>query len=269
MARQKAKRRKKTPKKFNWSSQIVGIIFIGWSLLGMFQAGFLGTACLNVFRLLIGDLGLIGLILLLIWGIYLLALGKEPRISSKRYWGIFLIICGSCLWLSVWLFSKLELHTHFINITWQYLWSDLSSNSAGSHVGGGMLGSLLYSGTYFLVGQFGSYLIAVLLVMGGFCFLVGLSFSKMLHRLFYGLVWLISQIISGLQRAFIWSKNQVSALYTKHQNNVAHKKSAQAAKIMAEDAKKLQEQQAVAKKNDQVFKKSSTLLLYTSPSPPD
>jgi S-DNA-T family DNA segregation ATPase FtsK/SpoIIIE len=258
MAKQKAKQKKGTQRKLIWSPQIVGIIFIGWSLLGMFQAGFLGTACLNVFRLLIGDLGLIGLILLLIWGIYLLALGKEPAISAKWYWGIFLIICGSCLWLSVWFFSKLELHTHFTGITWQYLWADLSSSSAGSRVGGGMLGSLLYSGTYFLVGQFGSYFCATLLVVGGFCLLTELSFSKTLHHFFYGLVWLISQIISGLKQACVWSKNQVTALYAKHQSNTARKKSAKAAKIMAEDARKLQEQKMAANKVDQTFKNSTT-----------
>ena len=46
------------------------------------------------------------------------------------------------------------------------LQSDLKANQVTQNVGGGMIGAL-YQGTYFLVAQFGSYLIATLLLLAG------------------------------------------------------------------------------------------------------
>lgn len=220
MARRKTTR-KKRKNNFTLSPQIVGLIFIAWSLLGIFQAGFLGVACLNVFRLLIGDFGLLGLVILLAWGIYLLAFGKEPAIHLPQLAGSVVMLLGLCLWLTVWFFSKLDLHTHFINITWQYLWADLSTNSSGGHVGGGFLGSLLYSLTYFLVGQLGSYIIAVLIMIAGFCLLTGLSFTKTLHQFSKGFIWLISQIATGLKLTGSWIHSKLKSWHSKRQQLVA------------------------------------------------
>ncbi|WP_281164246.1 DNA translocase FtsK [Liquorilactobacillus sicerae] len=227
MARRKATR-KKRKKNFTLSPQIVGLIFIAWSLLGMFQAGFLGVACLNVFRLLIGDLGWLGLVVLLVWGIYLLALGKEPTFAPLKLWGGLAILLGLCSWLTVWFFSKLDLHTHFINITWQYLWADLSTNSSGGHVGGGLLGSLIYSLTYFLVGQFGSYLAAALIIAAGFCLLTGLSFTKTLHQFSKAVIWLIRQLITGLKLASNWLDVKLKTWHNKRQQLAITRQAGQA-----------------------------------------
>ncbi|MCI1699584.1 DNA translocase FtsK [Liquorilactobacillus nagelii] len=189
MARSRKRRSstKKRQRNFAFSPQLIGIIFIGWSLLGLFQAGYLGIACLNVFRLLIGDLAITGLILLLLVGFYLLARGKEPPVSTKVIGSLLLLYSGGTLWLTAFLFARLNLHTRFLGITWQYLWADLSSASAGSSVGGGVLGSLWYTASYFLTGQFGSYVLAILLLLGGICYLTGISLTKTLHFVLYNL----------------------------------------------------------------------------------
>lgn len=194
---------KKRRKNFAFSPQLIGIIFIGWSLLGLFQAGYLGIVCLNVFRLLIGDLAITGLILLLLIGVYLLARGKEPPISAKVIVSLLLLYSGGTLWLTASLFARLNLHTHFLGITWQYLWSDLTSASAGSSVGGGILGSLWYTASYFLTGQFGSYVIAILLLLGGICCLTGISLPKTLHLSLYYLVKVVSWLGKHLKPLFV------------------------------------------------------------------
>ncbi|MFU1827837.1 cell division protein FtsK, partial [Enterococcus faecium] len=51
---------------------------------------------------------------------------------------------------------------------------DIRRSQVSQNVGGGMVGAFFYRGTYFLVSQIGSYILAVLMIMIG-----GFLFSKM------------------------------------------------------------------------------------------
>lgn len=174
-----AQRKKNSKKKKQEVSEhLVGLILCIVSLFGCFNLGYLGTLIANAFRLVIGDGYQIGIILLLIFGVYLLIYGKEPQIKA-RYWGsILLMICGISLGLEAYFFNQLDLHNHFISVTWQYLVNDIVTSSLGSAVGGGMLGAMLYSVTYFLLSQIGSYFICFLLIASGICMLFGVSFQQ-------------------------------------------------------------------------------------------
>ena len=177
-----AKRKATVKKKKNlYSERMVGVILALISLLGIFHLGYLGILITNVFRLIIGDASLVGILLLLAFSIYLIIYGKEPQIQWRYYTAILLMILGFVLGLEVFFFSKIDLHSEFIKVTWQYLISDIIGANLGTAVGGGMLGALLYTVTYFLLSQIGSYFISGLLIFSGICVLFGISFQQVVQ----------------------------------------------------------------------------------------
>lgn len=173
-------KRKKTTitSKQVFSERVVGLILGVVSLFGIFHLGYLGVLIANAFRLLIGDAYLIGIGLLLLFSIYLLIYGKEPQIKPRYWGGILLVVLGISLGLEAVFFNKLDLHHNFIGITWQYLANDIVGSSLGTAVGGGMLGAFLYTGAYFLLAQFGAYLISIFFIGAGLCMLFGISLQQ-------------------------------------------------------------------------------------------
>ena len=184
-------KRKKTAaaQKQIFSERVVGLILGVVSFFGIFHLGYLGVLIANAFRLLVGDAYLIGIGLLLVFSIYLLIYGKEPQLKPRYWGGILLMILGISLGLESIFFNKLDLHNDFIGVTWQYLANDIVGASLGTAVGGGMIGALLYTGTNFLLAQFGSYLISILLIAAGLCMLFGISLQQVAQ--FFGKVGLV------------------------------------------------------------------------------
>lgn len=185
-----SKRKKTTAaQKQIFSERVVGLILGVVSFFGIFHLGYLGVLIANAFRLLVGDAYLIGIGLLLVFSIYLLIYGKEPQLKPRYWGGILLMILGISLGLEAIFFNKLDLHNDFIGVTWQYLANDIVGASLGTAVGGGMIGALLYTGTNFLLAQFGSYLISILLIAAGLCMLFGISLQQVAQ--FFGKVGLV------------------------------------------------------------------------------
>lgn len=184
-------KRKKTAaaQKQIFSERVVGLILGVVSFFGIFHLGYLGVLIANAFRLLVGDAYLIGIGLLLVFSTYLLIYGKEPQLKPRYWGGILLMILGISLGLEAIFFNKLDLHNDFIGVTWQYLANDIVGASLGTAVGGGMIGALLYTGTNFLLAQFGSYLISILLIAAGLCMLFGISLQQVAQ--FFGKVGLV------------------------------------------------------------------------------
>ena len=73
--------------------------------------------------------------------------------------------------------------TNIIKLTWQKLFTDIRGNTVNQNVGGGMVGGLLYSTTYFLVSQLGTYLISGLLILSGSLLLINMNILEMTDRI--------------------------------------------------------------------------------------
>ncbi|KRN89063.1 DNA translocase FtsK [Ligilactobacillus ceti] len=219
----KRKSRTRKRKKTEISERIIGFVFIILSILGFFKLGYLGITIRNVFRFFIGDVAPIGLILLCLSGLILLITGKEPKIK-KQYWiGFGLTLLGLDLLLEAILFNKLNLHTNFISITWQYLRQDILNNSLGTAVGGGMIGAFLYSGTYFLVSQIGTYIISGILLFFGCCAFWKITPQQSLEFIGQQLY----KVTKGVQSTSKKAKNFSQQKYQEHQELQAEKAQAE------------------------------------------
>lgn len=152
---------------------IAGFLFIFLSLLGLFKLGFLGVLFANLLRFFVGNAYPILAILLIFYGGWLL-FKHQVRVfdSPKRSIGLGLMYLGILIIVSAMLFAKV--HTKNPNIlgTIVNLWmSDFKHSTITQNLGGGVIGGALYQFTYFLVSQFGSYVLgAMSILIGGFLF---------------------------------------------------------------------------------------------------
>lgn len=173
-----AQKRRKTRRKKNGivlSEHVIGAIYILFAVLGFLGMGYLGVLLSNFLRLFVGDTYKVGFILMIIFGCCLLLTGKTPKLDKKRVCGLFICWSGILVMFSALMFARLDLHARFVSITWQYLAADLTSSTLGTTVGGGLVGAFLYTLTYFLTAQLGSYLAADILCFLGLCMMLNLS----------------------------------------------------------------------------------------------
>ena len=191
MARKQATSRKKTTsrkKRTTKASQQVsarslrvsGALMILIAALGLFKLGFVGAMIGNVVRIFWGDAYQIGIILGIILGGFLLVTAKWPRITARYGGGGALVYLGVMLFLTIHTIGTLGAHSHFIGITWNTIVNDMVGGSVASSVGGGLVGAVLYTMTFFLVAKPGSYLVAGLAAIVGLCVLAGVTVQEMI-----------------------------------------------------------------------------------------
>jgi len=142
----------------------------GFALVGglaLTRLGMLGVSLANVFRIFSGDSFYLLTALITGWALFLLFTGRLPKISKRYIFGGALAYAGLLLGMTARTMAAANVHAHFVAATWQILRSDFSLLTTETSSGGGIIGALLYSLTYPLLTQAGSYIIAVLLLVAG------------------------------------------------------------------------------------------------------
>ena len=169
MAKQtKKKTQRKNSKNTNpfLSIEAVAVFIIVYSLLAIFQLGFLGKFFANLIRFFIGDLFAFGGVCGVLAGFGMLFRGRMPKIMWRWTAAAISSSVALLLFVSVMTYSNF---TSSGSPVFQEMMSrfmvDFTSNTVSQRLGGGLLGTLLYSCTYFLVSQWGTYLIVFLLIV--------------------------------------------------------------------------------------------------------
>jgi len=189
MAKKKNSRAKQTKKAQEQKNQLMftltGLAFILLGIFASFKLGFLGRLIANVFRFLVGNTYLVFSIMMVLYGLILVFLRKEPRLKNRKHFlgGIF-IYTGVLIFLHAWLFRNIMTKdTHVLSLTWQKLLTDIRANVIDANVGGGMIGALLYNLTHFLVDQVGTYVIVFFLILVGTFFAGDFHWSNVVEKL--------------------------------------------------------------------------------------
>ena len=175
MAKKKrpAKRKKKTKKQQQQQEQLlaisIGFTLVLFAVFGFLKLGFLGTLVANGFRIIAGNSYQILCLLLAVLGFWVVVKNTNFKIGKSRRWfGGILFYLGILLFLHAHLFGKLHSgEPNILGTTWDLLVSDIKQSQVDNNVGGGMVGAALYSFTYFLIAQPGSYFVAILLLVTG------------------------------------------------------------------------------------------------------
>jgi S-DNA-T family DNA segregation ATPase FtsK/SpoIIIE len=180
MAQKKRAKKRKTKKQQKQQEKLIlvgiGLVFILFSVFGFFHLGFLGTLIANGFRIIGGNTYQVLCLALAVYGGWLAIKTTEARFTSfRRVAGCLLIYLGILIIMHAHLFNNVMNESpNVLQTTWSTLLDDTRRSQVAQNVGGGMIGALFYRGTYFLVSQIGSYILAVLMILIG-----GFLFSKM------------------------------------------------------------------------------------------
>ncbi|NDO26711.1 DNA translocase FtsK [Ligilactobacillus murinus] len=160
-----------------------GALALIFAVAIILDLGFLGTLFANMLRLVVGNTYQLGAVLLGILGSYWLLFDRVFKLRTNYLVGAILLYLGVVLWISASTFQNLAIHTDFIEAFFERAGHDLVSGTLNEDLAGGIIGVILYSLTYFLLGQIGSYLLACLLVGAGVLFICQISFSAVLENI--------------------------------------------------------------------------------------
>ena len=163
---------------------LIGIGFIVFGIIGGLKLGFLGILMANVFRFLVGNTFRVMSVLLVIYGVLLLFMGKDPKFKRKTIWiGGLIFYLGVLLFIEIGLFKQINRDTAIISLTWQKIYAEIKTNQISQSVGGGMIGATLYSVTYFLVSKFGSYVISFIAMGSGALLFLNIGLNDVIEKI--------------------------------------------------------------------------------------
>lgn len=177
------KKQTKNSKDLKLTWRAYGALALIFAVAIILDLGFLGTLFANMLRLVVGNTYQLGAVLLGILGSYWLLFDRVFKLRTNYLVGAILLYLGVVLWISASTFQNLAIHTDFIEAFFERAGHDLVSGTLNEDLAGGIIGVILYSLTYFLLGQIGSYLLACLLVGAGVLFICQISFSAVLENI--------------------------------------------------------------------------------------
>lgn len=164
-------------------NNLIGIVVLLLMLLGLFNLGAIGTFVANLMRIVVGQTYQLLIVIVGLYAICLTLKGKLPRFKRRYIVGGIIAYLGLLLIFHGTMFSQMNRHTDFIQITWSNLNQDILQGSIDMPVGGGMLGAYLYSGSYYLVSDVGTTLVALLLILVGVVIFFNLPVGQILTRI--------------------------------------------------------------------------------------
>nr|WP_034550842.1 DNA translocase FtsK [Carnobacterium funditum] len=178
----KKKNTKKKNKKQHFSIEIIGLIFILLSLLAASQLGFIGVLSANLFRFFVGNTFMVAALLLGLYGGYLVLRGTEPPFKNKRMIGLGIAYASTLLLLHAQLFAPIiDTNLNVVSASLRFFMADMTKNEITQSLGGGMIGGVMYSASYFLFSQLGTYLVVGWLWFISIFLIFDLSFKKFME----------------------------------------------------------------------------------------
>ncbi|MGY3703227.1 cell division protein FtsK [Vagococcus martis] len=252
MAKKKTKRaptKKQQAQQERTTYFLIGLSFIVFGILGGLRLGFLGMLMTNVFRFFVGNMHLVMALYLIVYGALLMLMGKDPKFKRKSLVvGLFVFFLGLLLFLEIGLFKQISRDTNILGMTWQKISSDIKASSVTQSVGGGMIGALLYTVTYFLVSKAGSYVVAVLAMIAGGLLVSNIGISQVADKV----VEFGTNFFHSLKEKKV-ERDEKKKLNEKNQSKVSENR----VRESTEHEKK--EQELVVNEDDEVEKEQLTL----------
>ena len=171
----KKKEKKDSKKKFEYSNEIIGILIVLISIIGIGNYGPVGHFISSFAVFLVGSLYIVLLLLLLVLGLFLIGKKDIPTTISSRQIGLGIIFLSVLIFLHTQYVLVNE--TEGINIiteTFDNLLLAFKSENAIGNVGGGIIGALF---SFLFVSAFknGTYIVVVTMAILGVILLFNVS----------------------------------------------------------------------------------------------
>ena len=182
MAKKKTKK-EKNKNKFEYSNEIVGVLVILFSIIGILGTGIVGNLARSFAIFLVGTLYLVLLILLAVIGICFILKKDPPNLFSSKMIGAYITIISILVIFHV---KYIELNgtkgTKIITETFNNLMISFNSNTALSNSGGGIIGALF---SYLFVTCFGkgAIIVTITLMILGIILMLNVSIMQILNKI--------------------------------------------------------------------------------------
>lgn len=201
---------RKRKRKKNYSTELVGIIFIFISVLAIGSFGFVGRFFANMIRLFVGETYQILAALGVVVGIYYVFNGKSPKFKTNRFIGSIILYIALLVFLHLNLFEPImAADVNIIQATWARIMDLFTSQIGTMTIGGGMVGAFLYALSYFLFANVGTYLFIAILVFIGIMSIGNFSYKN-----------LFKAIKTGFNKLSKWMGHLFKKLRTSFQDNI-------------------------------------------------
>lgn len=208
MARKAAHRRRPKQRRNRTNSRsknnrlmgsLTGILIILLTLTGMFQLGIIGNLVLGLYKMLVGQSYLLLMVIVMLYSCGLVIYNQMVHFRPHWVGGLTLFYAGILLLLHVRMFDELNQHSHFFVVTWNNVGRNIVNADSTLPVGGGLIGSAIYSLTNFLLGPIGSLALAWLLMLMGVIVFFQLPWHKIITATHQWLVTIFDRL-----RHFHW-----------------------------------------------------------------
>ena len=182
MAKKKQKKDSEK-KKFEYSNEVVGIILILTSIIGIGAYGPAGNFIRSFAVFLVGNIYIFLLAAVLLLGCYLILKRKAPEFNSLRWIGFYILIISFLVLLHLkYVILNSQEGVKIITETFNSLLVAFKSSSAISNSGGGIIGAIF---TYIFYSLFrdGTQIVVITLIVIGVILLFNTSLLDLLKKI--------------------------------------------------------------------------------------
>ena len=196
----KNKRRKKSSKRMNeiLKYEITGIVVLAFCLIIIVNGDKLFL--LNYpFYFLLGEWYIAGPLLCIGFAIYMIMKREMPPFANYRMSGLYIILLCFLLFSHI-RFLDIKIENNFIQSnsiianTFQDFIQIVKGNTSTKELGGGMIGAILTSVTYFIFGSLGSKILGFFAMVIGLILLTGKSLGDLLTKIWNGFVQFMNKL---------------------------------------------------------------------------
>lgn len=196
-------RKRGRKKKQSYSIEIIGILLIFICVLAIGEFGFVGRFFANILRFFVGETYPLFSSFGILLGIYYIFYGENPKFSTNRFLGSVLLYISLLVFLHLQLFEPImEADIDILSATWRRYLTLFNNDVISESIGGGMIGALLYSLSYFLFANVGTYIFIIIMAFIGIMSIGHFSYQKLFGRIKE----FIASIFSGIKTIFAKGK---------------------------------------------------------------
>ncbi|MDR3242113.1 MAG: DNA translocase FtsK [Lactobacillaceae bacterium] len=228
----KPRARKTTPRKTTrkksdstrYALHIAGILALLIEITAFGQFGLVGKFLANLTRYVIGGSYQFFLVLIAYFFVGLAVYGKFPKPKWRNLIGISLFYLGIVLIGSILLFNQIGLHHDYLQTIAKLINQDLNNHLVTTPVGGGMIGAAILSVTYLAMANWGSWILAIALLIAGIIVTFNLPIKAIMTSLF-GATELAANVVQDKTRGAVESSAQkvteINQNYKEHRDQIA------------------------------------------------
>jgi S-DNA-T family DNA segregation ATPase FtsK/SpoIIIE len=186
MAKKRKRRNNKLKKQLKF--ELMGLLFIFLAIFGsgasVISDGVIPGGLEHIFRFFLGIWYFVASVILLITGIIFVVKRRKPDFSNRKMIGFLIFFIGLLLITHIQTFERLVVsgNISIIATTWDQFFSYLGGQVPASTLGGGMIGALFFTFSYYLFSLAGAKIAAVFSMIIGIMFMTEVSIGELLKK---------------------------------------------------------------------------------------